>query len=276
MQKKDHQLPSFRSPPLDEVAIAIQFQGIERFSLAYGAFFERIRSNYPVYEEHDPIPVQFETFGRSQEVGSEISLESLSLRRGWYISSDGHELVQLQPNRLVQNWRRINGQGEYPRFPAVFSKFQENLETIKLVLNDLSLSQIQINQVDITYFNNIPLLMDENNSSAFERIFQWPEARRMSEEAAGFSIAPEAVNFNVGRLVFAPGSTTPCARLVASAVPAETDTGQKVIRFQLRFRGPLSSEGTLEQFFEVARSAIVKSFTDLTSPECHILWERET
>lgn len=269
------QLPSYRLPPIDEVAIAVQFQGIERFSLAYGAFFERVRDKFPSYEEHDPIPVQFETFGRSQETGSEISLESLSLRRGWYVSADGHELVQLQPNRLVQNWRKIEGKGEYPRFPAVFGRFQENFKVISEVLSDLGLAELSANQAEITYFNNILLLEGENHITAFERVFNWPQAASLTQEAGDFRLEPEGANLTVGFRVFAPGSEAPSARLVATAVPAETEAGKKIVRFQLRFRGPPGRDCSLEDFLQVGRAAIVRSFTDLTSPACHTIWGRE-
>lgn len=276
MRMIDPKLPSYKSPPVDEVAIAVQFQGIERFSLAYGAFYERVRDRLPGYEEHDPIAVQFETFGRTQEASAEISLESLSLRRGWYVSADGHELVQLQPNRLVQNWRRIRGKGEYPRFPSVFAEFQNNFAVLNSVLNDLNLAEPVINQADVSYFNNISLLEDEGYATAFERIFRWPRAEWLSERVGDFRLEPEGGNLSLSFRVYSADSKTPCARLVATALPAETEEGEKMIRFQLRFRGPPEPNCALEEFLLTGRGAIVKTFTDLTSPECHLIWERET
>lgn len=277
MKIDDSQLPSFGSPPIDEVAIAVQFQGIDHFSLAYGAFYERVRQHLPTYEEHEPIAVQFETFGRSQEAGPEISLESISLRRGWYISADGHELVQLQPNRFVQNWRRLSGVGCYPRFPAIFEQFCENLSILKEVLADLRLEKPLINQADVNYFNNIELLDGEDYPAAFQRVFGWPEVRGLTNELGGFRLEAEACSLNLAIKVYSPDSVTPCARLVATALPAETDSGKKIVRFQLRFRGPpphIENNG-LEEFLLIGRGAIVKSFTDLTSAQCHTIWERE-
>jgi uncharacterized protein (TIGR04255 family) len=268
-------LPSFKSPPVDEVAIAVQFQGIERFSIVYGAFFEKVRDRLPSYEEHDPIPVQFETFGRSTEGLPEFSLESLSLRRAWYISKDGHHLVQLQPNRLVQNWRKLRGEGTYPRWPAVFQNFSENLEILRGVLSDLELAQPIINQAEITYFNNIELIPGESYVEAFERIFGWPSASRLRREVEGFRWEPEAAVLNTMILVRAPGSDEPCARLVARAAPAETETGSKMVRFELRYRGPPTDSCDLEDFLHTGRNTIVYTFTDLTSEKCHKIWERE-
>lgn len=274
MKNTENQLPSFASPPLDEVALAVQFQGVENFSLAYGAFYERVRASYPSYEEHDPIAVQFETFGRLQEATSQVSLEALSLRRGWYVSEDGHHLVQIQPNRLVQNWRRMNGIGEYPRFPSVFAKFGENLNTLSAVLENLKLGDIQINQIDLTYFNNIPLQEGETYVQSFERVFNWPDMGALTSEVSGFRLEPEAARLNALFKVFPPDADSPCARMSFSALPAELDTGERIIRLQLQFRGPPSENCTLDEFFLAGRSAIVTTFTDLTSETCHKEWGR--
>lgn len=268
-------LPSFAAPPLDEVALAVQFQGIEKFSLAYGAFYERVREIYPNYEEHEPIAVQFETFGRSQESTPAMSLEAISLRRGWYVSADGHQLAQLQPNRLVQNWRRIKGQGEYPRFPEVLASFNRNLEVLSEVLRDLGLSEVRPNQADVTYFNNIRHHESETRTEAFERIFSWPNSKNFSGNLGPYRIEPEAANFNLGFQIFAPNASAPFARLVASAVPAETEDSDKVIRLELRFRGPPEKDCSLEEFLRIGHANIVRTFTDITSEECHAEWKRE-
>ena len=270
-------LPSFRSPPVDEVAVAIQFQGIDRFSLAYGAFFEQVRDRYPHFEEHDPIAVQFETFGQLRDVTPEFSLEAISLRRGWYVSEDGHRLIQLQPNRLVQNWRRQAGLGDYPRFPAILGDFWQSVSTLEQVTQELGLDLPEINQADVTYFNNIPLLEREGYAEAFQRIFQWHSGSNVCSEANGYRLDPEAATFTFRARVYAPDAQSPCARLTASALPAETEDGKRAIRFWLRFRGPppQSDRETLEQFLLAGRGSIVKSFTNLTSPECHQLWQRE-
>jgi len=270
-------LPSFRSPPVDEVAIAVQFQGIDRFSLAYGTFYERVRARLPKFEEHDPIAIQFETFGRPRDEIPEFSLEAFSLRRGWYVSEDGHQVVQLQPNRLVQNWRRQSGGGEYPRFPAVLGQFWESIQSLEDVTDGLGLSSPVINQADVTYFNNIDVAEGETYPEAFRRIFAWPSVQEFSGDAHGFRLEPESCTLSFRARVFAPGSTSACARLVATAEPAETEEGKKIVRFWLRFRGPpphVHKEG-LEEFLLAGRAAIVKSFTDLTSETCHSLWQRE-
>lgn len=270
-------LPSFCAPPVDEVAIAVQFQGIDRFSLAYGTFYESVRERLPEFEEHDPIAIQFETFGRPRDQLPEFSLEAFSLRRGWYVSADGHKVVQLQPNRLVQNWRRQSGVGEYPRFPAVLTEFWNSFEALESVTRGLGLAMPEINQADVTYFNNIELFEGETYPEAFQRVFEWPSVGGLSGEANGFRLEPEACNLSFRARVFAPDAEAPCARLVATAEPSETEDGKKIVRFWLRFRGPpthIDRDG-LERFLLVGRVAIVKSFTDLTSKVCHTLWQRE-
>jgi uncharacterized protein (TIGR04255 family) len=277
MQPSHQSLPSFRNPPVDEVAVALQFNGIERFSLAYGAFYERVRNSLPRFEEHDPIGVQFETFGQLREEAPEFNIEAFSLRRGWYVSDDGHRVVQLQPNRIVQNWRKQEGRGEYPRFPVVLADFWKSLDSLIAVTQSLGLSAPEFNQADVTYFNNIRLFENEPYPDAFERVFGWPKRQCFPNEAHTFKVEPEAAALNISARVFGPGSGAPCGRLVATAKPAEIDTGEKVIHLWLRFRGPPPSfeRDVLEEFFLGGRAAIVQTFTNLTSGDCHDLWQRE-
>jgi hypothetical protein len=159
----------------------------------------------------------------------------------------------------------------------VLREFWQNFEILKSVTADLGLSSPAVNQADVTYFNNIEVGEGETYPEAFRRIFAWPTPKGFSGDAHGFRLEPEACTLSFRARVFAPESSSPCARLLAVAEPAETEEGKRIVRFWLRFRGPpphMDPDG-LEQFLLAGRAAIVKSFTDLTSEACHVLWQRE-
>jgi hypothetical protein len=134
-----------------------------------------------------------------------------------------------------------------------------------------------VNQCEVSYFNNIPVQEEETYLHAFERVFAWPVLDRFGARLAGHCLTPEAGSFTLGMRVTDNESAQPRARLIATAQPAVQDTGNRIIRLTMVFRGPplAGDRATLTDFLMLGREAIVKTFADITSKECHALWERE-
>ncbi len=116
--------PHFAHPPVVEVACGVQFEGLEQLANSElwsirGCRFRGLRST-PQTEDHPPLArVRLDA---SATFGPQWS--SLPpLRRVFFISPPGNFLIQLQPNRLLHNWRKVADGDEYPRFDAAFEKF---------------------------------------------------------------------------------------------------------------------------------------------------------
>lgn len=271
-------LPSYREPPVTEVALALQFSEISPFSTIYGAYHNEVRSVLPLIEEQDPIPPKFETFADlySPESFSIELVERVPSRRVWFLSPDKHRLVQLQPDRIIQNWRKREGAGVYPRFDAVLGELFESFTCLKRALREQGLQAVQVNQCEVSYFNDIPLFDDESFPQAFQRAFVWPELTRFQPSLDGHTLTPEGSAFNIICRVL-DGSGEAKARLYATAQSARVDHVGRVIRLTMVFRGPPpgNDDGQLREFLLLGRETIVRVFTDITSEECHKLWQRE-
>lgn len=279
MTDRASDLPSFRKPPVDEVAIALQFSEIEPFTPIYGIFYEKVKAHYPVVEDRDPIEVNFETFSDVLErVPTAMLVEQMPPRRAWFISSDQHELIQIQATRIVQNWRKIKGEGTYPRFEPVLADFWRNFDIFQDALHHYEVESPQINQCELSYFNSIVVDERESYAQAFQRTFDWPNLQRCdSTMSAGDIRQPEASAFRWGFRILENGNGAPKARLHVTAQPA-LQGDQRIIRLTMVFRGPPPADASrknLSDFLALGREVIVKTFADITSEACHELWERE-
>src|SRR5262249_13199892 len=84
--------------------------------------------------------------------------------RYWFVTADGTELLQFQPDRLLHNWRKVgDGKNEYPRFEALIEKFEKELLTLEGYFASLSPQSLKITQCEISYINHIEI---ENSNSA--------------------------------------------------------------------------------------------------------------
>lgn len=152
-------LPSFRTPPVVETAVSVQFKPLKRMSNAYlGLFWNRVRDAYPNLHDADPIEPQIEQFDNDvprlpfPQFRIATSHPPARLRMA---SVDGQAMLQLQNGRLVYNWRRLDGSGGYPRWASVEAHFRDAAEKLSIFARDESLGLIEPEQWEVTYVNHL-------------------------------------------------------------------------------------------------------------------------
>lgn len=279
MTSRPENLADFERPPLDEVAIAVQFKELPKFeSVHYGLLFEQFKKDFPAFEDNVPLSVRFETFGRSGDQVRPMEFpDKPPLRRCWFIGEDGHRLIQVQPNRFVYNWRKVSGKGDYPRFEKMLPNFITEFEKFQEFLMNFELGAAEPNQYELSYFNNIEIPEEESQSAAFSRIFSTWNDKSSTESLSLSIIEPETPNFSMRSRVLAMSDKQPIGRLYVEATPATNIvSGKELIRLTIIFRGPPTAGGIegLEEFFLVGREAIVDKFASITSDKCHEEWGR--
>lgn len=112
-------LPEFERPPVSEVAISVEFSGIDSWRAGHaGLYWRRIKSEYPASETQPPLPSQIERFDQRSPQGPVISMGIVdpNSARFWFLSGDGTKLVQVQRDRFIINWRKVTGTEVYPRY----------------------------------------------------------------------------------------------------------------------------------------------------------------
>lgn len=261
----DPALPSFKSPPVVEVVLGMQFAAPQLGVVHVGSFYRRIEHLYPKVVQVPPLAASFETFVSSPApIGVPVPVLP-AFPRQWFISKDEEHLVQFQADRLIVNWRKGGNDRPYPRYSEVRRRFVEALDAFQEFMRDDVHGAFVPNQCEATYLNQIPV----RDRSDWGLPGNWVRLWTNEEKGA------ESVQFTTGRLLRAADGQ-PYARLVTSLEGGEAG-GQPAILVNLSVRGrPLRRDPTgVLDFLDMARAEIVARFAEIASTDANQAWERE-
>lgn len=267
-------LPSFRRPPLTETVLGLQFEPLAGLSTAHmGLLWQRFRSQLPLIEEHPPLPPAVEKFEPPPPAQVEVSIEEKPpAPRVWFLNESKSELVQVQPDRFIHNWRKIEGIEPYPRYEPIRGKFRDEVAVLERFLTDEKLGPLVVNQCEVTYVNHIEPSGLWDRHGQLERIFRvWSGLG-----GASFLKVPEDAGLRM-RFAILDIKGKPVGRLHAAIQPAWKKTDNSpILVLTLTARGRPAGEGIdgAFAFFELGREWIVRGFADLTTPGMHRVWER--
>lgn len=275
--RPDH-LPDYDAPPLNEVVLGIQFADLNSMSAIHaGLFWDRVRKGFDKHTEQPPLSPVYEVFGGVERAHRhQVMLELMPaapMNRFWFINADDTELIQIQRDRFIHNWRKVSKANQYPHYEYIRRSFCDSVRAFEEFLTEERLGRLITNQCELSYINHIYVRQDEPVRSALHRVFtEWLCLPSFSEAAF------EDLDFNLRfRLFSASDSSKPIGRLHISVQPAVQEQGTPMIVMTLTARGrPLTSgvDGCLA-FMDLARIEIVERFTKLTSKTMHEAWGRK-
>ena len=265
-------LPSFRKPPVVEVAIAAQFDGIPGLTGPHmGLLWQRFRESFPKLQVHPALDPRLEQAGRDPGKMLTVTLDTVPAPRAWFIGSNEVHLVQVQQDRFVFNWRRIQGQ-DYPRYEHVKASFRENFAIFQRFLADEQLGAPRLNQWELTYVNRIPAGEGWHRHGELGSVVPLLD----SSAECGFLPEPEDIALRVRYRITA--GVDAISRLYVEANPGfDPTSGKSFIALTLTARGGLaqSTADALGSRLDVGREWIVRGFAEVTSKTMHRHWERE-
>jgi uncharacterized protein (TIGR04255 family) len=265
-------LPTFDAHPLDETVMGVQFEPLKAFGLQHLLlYWLRIRARYPQIDSQAPLPHLVEQPGlKPQEPAVTVeAADKLPPPRCWYLDPSGNELIQVQPDKFLRNWRLRQGNERYPRFQHLFNLFWEEWEGFQAFLRDEKLGQPKINQCELTYVNYIDLDQVDGGLSGLENAF----SILCKPKQPGTLPPPELFSW---RSVYPLGNGI--GRLHVMATPNFRARDFKlVVNFTLTARGVPAepSDSQVRSWFESAHEWVVRAFAELTTPEMHQIWKRQ-
>lgn len=269
-------LPNFERPPVTEIVLSIQFAALPAFRAFHvGLLWERLRQEYPNASEQPPLAPVFETFGAALAFAPprlEIqTLLSPPMHRFWFETADGRELLQVQQDRVLHNWRKREREQEYPRYETVRERFVSDLGVLGDFLDKEGLGEVRPNQCEVNYINSIELVDSDNPYSRLERITPLWTGR--FAENYGNDIENTAIQ---SRFVLRQDGG-PYGRVYVSFTPAVLPVeNRSVVRLDITVRAKPREE-TLESAFDMldqAREIVVRTFAAVTTPELWEMWGR--
>lgn len=271
-------LPEFARPPVIEVVLSVQFERLEALrSAQIGYLWQAFRDRFPNTEEHSPIEPAFERFGPKFGVGAGVHFEMLSsppTPRIWFLNAAGTELVQVQQDRFIRNWRKKTDSDEYPRYSFLRGEFKTDLDLFQTFVAQQGWGTIEPNQCEVTYINIIPAGAGWEKPGELGRVCTLFSAK-YSDEGLGI---PEEAEVNARYILGGDGNEALGRLHVAIAPVVRSSDGSLAFRLSLTARGRPADGGAdaVLEFLDRGHDAIVRGFASITTSAMHVLWERIT
>jgi uncharacterized protein (TIGR04255 family) len=264
-------LPDFDKPPVVEVALSVSFDPLPRVTAAdLGALWQLHYRNrgFPFTADQPPLRVLPEQFPASAVPALRIELTPLApTPRMWFHNERGTQLVQVQRDWFARNWRKMETEEEYPRYPAIRRFFDEDLSQFRSFLESEDLGPLVPRHAEVTYVNQIFL------EGGIERVDQVLNIAAPAWRGT-FLPSPELTRLSA-QFVIPARDGTPLGRLYASAEPAfRARDVAPVLLLTMTARGSLPREGFegLSEFLDTGRRWIVLGFVEVTTEQMHDVW----
>jgi uncharacterized protein (TIGR04255 family) len=230
-----------------------------------GPLRDRWREAYPLVEEQPALAPAFEA-SMPQGVTVEFGLGPLPPVRYWFLSEDSTELVQLQHDRLIINWRQGDDVGEYPRYEHMRALFLRRFQELSEFVAAERLGALEISQAELNYINAVDA--DPAEQRRLDRLLRgWATPEHHLGEPV-----QARMNFVYELEGVAPGPV----RMYVGVDPAQRPDGRPVSFFTLTVRGG-PADSSLEaatKFMDAAHEHLVRSFAELTPDDLQAEWGR--
>ncbi len=269
-------LPKFKYPPLTEVVLSIQFKPLENLNAALlGILWEKFSADFPVVDIQHPLAHEIERLvdrNPARSVGDLMFSKKPPNPRYWFIDQSGNNLVQVQHDRFIRNWRKLLDSDVYPHYDeTIRPKFLSEYSKFCEFVTEKKLGQVEVDQCEVTYINHIESGKGWKKHEEFSKIFNFLP---VSIKATG-NIEPESVDY-IGRNIIRDDKNNFIGRLNVKVVPGFKQNEELPIYiFTLTAKG-IPDEPTIESsinFIDFGRKTIVQNFKDLTTSNMHEVWE---
>jgi uncharacterized protein (TIGR04255 family) len=188
--------------------------------------------------------------------------------RYWFLTDDKAELLQFQPDRFIQNWRKIESSSRaYPRFEAMIARYFDNLENLSAYAEQKGLGAIVPNQCEVTYINQ--LSARDANDDVIPAAFYFSPLGGVGE------FKPDDLRCTF-RKEIKNDEGEAVGRFIVEIADAWTAEGESIYRMTLVGRGapPTPDLAGCRHFMESVRLGISDIFLATTTKEAQKIWGR--
>ena len=193
-------------------------------------------------------------------------LNALPQQRTWFVNNVGDELIQIQNDRFIKNWRKRDD--DYPRYESFIKPaFARDFAEFQTFLAQEKFGEVRINQCEVTYVNHIVAGEGWSDWNEIEKVFTfWKQPPKEHPGPA------EDVGFNARFPILGPNREF-IGRLHLDVQPAiRTNDNKPMYVMNLTARGMY---GSGVEFFDVGHRCVVKSFERLTTDYMHKSWRKK-
>jgi len=262
-------LPAFTNPPVVETVLSVQFEPIPGLQTVYlGLLWDEYRSDFPKTEEHAPMDSVTEQFPEIPVARMGLKFQALDVRpapRLCFISAKGNEMIQVQSDRFIKNWRKEGEEEQYPRYESTIRpNFDRDFTIFLDFLKKNNLSIPRVNQCEVTYVNHVLAGYGWQHYGDLETLFAFWRQPDLKPPGPA-----EDLRLHM-RFIIPDDAGVPIGRLHVELQPAvRVSDNHPMYVLHLTARGQI---GSGIDFLDVGREWIVKSFERLTTSSMHLVW----
>lgn len=272
-EKKSSPLPDYERPPVIEVVYGMQFSPLHELRTPLiGLFWQTLKTDYPKFKEMPvlaPVIERFDQEGKTEQPTLEL-LQEAPLPRIFFLDAQENWVMQLQNDRFLHNWKRVNDDDVYPRYDAVSDRFFEAWDRFGEFCKSEGISRPRLNQLELTYINHIPVHLKSTVGEEITRIFPDIVWRKNHE----FLPLPESLSWKTSFLLPNNQGRLHVSLRHATRIKDKTPT----LLLELTARGIPSAHELpqIKSWFSLSREWIVRGFSDLTNLEVQrSVWARK-
>jgi uncharacterized protein (TIGR04255 family) len=253
-----HRIVDFERPPVAETALGVVFAPISQWSvLHFGLFWSKVRSLYPVTQIKTATGPAELRFSSGEQIEFPI--------RALFIDQSGNQLLQVQRNAFIRNWRQTEQSTQYEHYENVRPLFERDWSIFSDFLEQEGLGNPTVVQCEVTYINHLVRGKEWENFEDVSRVF-----RTWSGGSVGSLRASQMVSFTTAYEL--PDSSGQLQVMVHPGI--RKSDSKEIIQFVLTatIKPKGSSLSEILQSLDAGHVAVVTSFKEFTTPEMHAHW----
>jgi uncharacterized protein (TIGR04255 family) len=250
-------LPSFEHPPVVEVAVGVHFLQLPGLNtVAMVRLADVWADRFPIVEEQPSLPPVVPGGGPTFSFQLKTSLPEIRL---WLESEDKSFLVQIQHDRLLLNWRKLDSDSAYPRYGRLRSDFAQLWEEFSRYINAGDYGVLQPGIAEVTFFNRIEIGKPSSASGPIAVLNpQWSLDNQLG------------ISLQMARRIFDTTGQPHGHQSIAVGYQNEIGELQMEISTRVSIRAGESS-AILEALDEAHREGVL-TFDHVTTKDAHRLW----
>jgi len=261
-------LLDFDNPPVVETVLSVQFEPLPLVRTAHlGQLWSEYQSTFPRSEDRPPLDPVVEQFPESPAARMGLkfqAIENFPVPRIWFTNDQGSEMIQVQNDRFIKNWRKGGEGDQYPHYETIRPNFDRDYAIFLAFLEKNELGTPHVNQCEVTYVNHILAGQGWEFYGDLEKIFTFWRSPDTTPPGRAEDLRLHA------RFVIHGNEGKPIGRLHVDLQPAvRTSDNHPMYVLHLIARGQIG-EGV--DFFDIGRKWIVTTFEKLTTKSMHNTW----
>jgi uncharacterized protein (TIGR04255 family) len=266
------EFPNYKSPPVIEVILGVQFEPIAAFRNAHlGAFWKSLDlQEWSLIQDVPPLEPTFERFGEQGQwggLGLNLRLSQDSSSRLQIKNATTNRMIQVQNGRLHFNWLGEGG-NPYDRYPVIRAGFEQALQQFQQFLTQEKLGHLRPNQWEVTYLNHIP------KGTVWNAVEDWRFCLLIGNIPT-YQDLIEPESFRADWHFTIPNQRGRLHVQWQHAQRSTPDT-QEIVVLNLTARGPLGPEGIgvdeVLSGIDLGRQTIVQTFPRIMSDKANAFW----